>query len=192
MSDASIRDFKDAWKKVDVLNRIIDWNWTTNETEVPNRDRGSAFVSGFAIALGIVAIAFEMTNRVESAGISTMISLTTASIFIGTSTGHFLGLAINNRGGRLTWFLIGFFAILSAAFLSKTRISPIGGTLISFVVGILFLHVSGTIDNYTGIERFISTISQEFSAFILGILATLNYIIPFFFEILSKVVIGSL
>lgn len=100
-------------------------------------------------------------------------------LYIGASTGHFMGEAIRKQIDILSSLYLGaFFAIMVAISISE---DSIGILITMFLSGtaLLLMHISGLIDEHHELRRFFSTIS-EYMPIGLIFLAISEYVVPWF------------
>lgn len=146
-----------------------------------------AAFAGIFVAIGLILLAKLITSRIPGAGLTGFVSQTSAAIFMGSSTGHFFGMALRKDGDSVTSFLVGGTATLAIALLSIVGLTYTGGLLLTFTLGVFLMHNSGLVANHEQIEKYVGVISEDGSTVVLAGLALWKYLIPLFDSLLTKI-----
>lgn len=138
----------------------------------------SAFLAGVTLVAAMLLIGMSIQQRVESGGNPSFITLLFSGIFIGASTGHFVGLAIRARSDRLLFFSTGIFLSLFVSLMVVLRLSKLGLVVPTMAGAILLMHSSGITDDYEPIKDLVNSFSTIISPVGLSLIGLLKYGIP--------------
>jgi len=100
-------------------------------------------------------------------------------VFLGISTGHYIGKSLKKSERLITYFLTGFFCSLSLYTIIKMSFwTPISGVLICGTLLLLFLHISELASRSENIEQYIDIIAGKAPIIIFSLSTLLRYILP--------------
>ena len=137
-----------------------------------------AFAAGVTFVIMLYFIGDYISRSITPINVQQTNEILWISIFVGISTGHYLGTAARKEGGQLNSFLIGIFSSLTVAVAGITMWSNLTGVLIFATVSIFLMHASGIVEGHEGIERLMKIFAQYISGFILTLIGISKYVGP--------------
>lgn len=136
-----------------------------------------AFSSGVFLVFSFILISIFMSRNVDSVAHLGPYKLVLGILFIGLSSGYYIGKAIDHGSRPVDSFLIGFFVSLAIIVLLIYRIGMASGILISISVTVFLMYNSGMIESHEEIERWIGVLTS-ISLYGLVALALIHYVAP--------------
>lgn len=153
----------------------------------PERSRKyAAFIAGAIFAFLLLGAGTYLNPSGATEFVGGRFQYILIALFIGISTGHYLGISIGNRFDINVAASLGAFITLSLSFLyisipqgidTSVLFSP-GGLLVLSGVLLILGHYSHLIDENEGVEELIETFSQRISPAILGIIWLMEAVLP--------------
>lgn len=158
--------------------------------------RGILIFSGAILVVVMEQLRQYLTQHVAVGSIG-WIDLALLSIFLGVSTGHYLGKALADGEPKLTYVYLGLSLSLSYGVFSKA-----GGELafalpeesLAFVIPglmsfMIVAHTMNIIDDHQAVEDLISLMSNELTGLAVALVTFLNYVVPVA-QYLYQVIVG--
>lgn len=98
-------------------------------------------------------------------------------LFIGLSTGFYVGKAIGKEGGPINSFLLGFFGSLGVLILFVTDVSILAYILLLVTVTSFLMYNSGLVESHAVIDKWIANLVAV-SLYGLVVLWAWHYVVP--------------
>ena len=157
----------------------IEW------TSLQGRQIITAFVTGALLSV-LLVVAGVYLNPEEAAEFTAgRYQLLFAALFIGVSTGHYIGISLGEKPDVNVAAAVGAFLTISIAFVWMTatsgglsELAGPGGVLVISAFLMIGGHYSLLIAENRGIERLIEQFAERFSPALLGIMWLVEALLP--------------
>lgn len=160
--------------------------------DVTVQQRLFSFLAGSLAVAFLLLVGLAITSFSSGASDIGPAKQLIAAAAIGLSTGRYVGRAIRGDNTRVTYIVLGFFLTIAATVVVGYLVVPgeeyflgsvpqgfvFAGIIVSGASIILFLELSGAVDEEPKLDAFIDTLEQLALAG-LAIVAVLQYVFPF-------------
>lgn len=145
----------------------------------------AAFLCGALLPVLLLGIGVYLNPENPSGFFGGRFQLLLAALFIGISTGHFLGIALGGGIDRILAAAVGAFLALSGAFVytiymedgTGILFGP-GGLLAGFAFVLILGHYSDLIEKIHSVEDLIEIFAKRLSPALLGFMWLMESVIP--------------
>lgn len=146
------------------------WGWINARTV-------QAFLGGVTLLVTLYFVAVYLGDVVDTTDDFGSYRLIFVALFVGTSTGYYLGKAAAEEGGPVLAFILGVLVTLTSAVVYFNGISPITGVLVLSGVTLFLVYNSGLADSTSELERWVGRTKNLAVIGLIGI-AFLQYGVP--------------
>lgn len=144
----------------------------------------AAFICGGLLPILLLGVGIFLNPGDPSGFFGGRFQLLLGAMFIGVSTGHFLGVSLGEEINRILAAAVGAFLTLSAVFIygiyyeQATILTLPGGILTGFAIALILGHYSGLIAKIHAIEEWIEVFAKRLSPALLGFMWLVESVIP--------------
>jgi ABC-type Mn2+/Zn2+ transport system permease subunit len=141
-----------------------------------------ALFAGAFIVSGLYLLGIYITTKLETVNIVQTDVFIGLVVFIGLSTGHYIGKSLTEKGSALNSFLIGSFITVYVSIIIGTFLLIVnwilGGVMVLISVGLLLMHTSELVEKHENIEKLVRLFAEYLPGLFLPLVSFIYYFVP--------------